>query len=180
MRQFATGAAAFACLIGGSAAAESLAAVGKATWKANATPAWSKTLTGYQVSFFRHKKTLGIETPNWVTLVCTPTDGGGTTPVGRFGAHFESKRHRIATQYGIGKSKALKGVYDTARFERDRDLSVLRIPPGVPAPSAFRGSFYLRPKQGSVKGSFTLSVSWAGVPDAPYKSCKGTFKIQPR
>jgi hypothetical protein len=172
MRRIATGAS-FACLLGLLGGADGLAAVQKATWKANATPAWSRTLTGFQASFFRHKRSLGIETPDWISLVCADTSGSKTA-VGRFGAHFESKGHPIAARYGIGKSKSLKGTYDTAR-----DVSVVRVPPALPPPSRVRAAFNLTPRQGSVAGKVTFTVSWAD-PAAPYKDCSGTFRIQPR
>src|SRR3954454_8146532 len=106
MRRIATCAAVVACLIAANTVASGATKPKKATWRANATPAWSKTLTGYQVSFYRHKKTLGVETPNWITLRCEPSDGSARTLVGGFGAHFNSKGRPIATRYNIGKAKA--------------------------------------------------------------------------
>jgi hypothetical protein len=177
MRRIATCAGVAACLFGAGGVATGATKPQKPTWSANATPAWSKTLTGYQVSFYRHKKTLGIESPNWITLRCMPSDGSAQTLVGRFGTHFHSKGHPIVTRYNINKVKALKGTYDTRHGEHD--VSVLAIPKTLPPPSAVRTHFYLTPRQGSVKGHIDYQLWWSD-PSAPYKTCSGTFKIQPR
>src|SRR4051812_41498824 len=177
MRRIALCAGVVACLIAASTVAIGATKPKKATWRANATPAWSKTLTGYQVSFFRHKKTLGVETPNWITLRCEPSDGSARTLVGGFGAHFNSKGRPIATRYNIGKAKALKGTYDTRHAEHD--LSVLAVPNTLPPASAVRTHFYLTPRQGSVKGHITYGLTWSD-PHAPYTACSGDFKVQPR
>jgi hypothetical protein len=180
VRAIATVAAVSLVLCGAVEGGSALAASG-ATWKVNATPNWSRSLTGFQVSFFRHRRKLGLETPNWITLRCSAADGSpGRTVVGGFGAHFESRGHPLPARFGLGKANAIKGVYDTAKGTGGRAVSVLDMPPDVPAPSVVQSSLKLTPRRKSVSGTLSFSVSWTATTGSPYRQCGGTFKVRPR
>jgi hypothetical protein len=105
-------------------------------------------LSGFQLTLYRHRHTLGIETPNWITLKCKST-GGGETLIGGFGAHFETKQRPLAARYGIGRTKAITAEYDTAHGHGS-DLSVVRVPPNLPPPSALRITTRLTPHRRSL------------------------------
>jgi hypothetical protein len=161
-----------ACLLAIAGGGSSLAAT-KATWKSNADPAWSSQLSGFQVSFFHHRTKLGVETGNWVTLRCMPSDGGPRTLVGGFGARLESTRHPAPARFRVGKAKAIKGGGSVS-------TEALHVPPGVPSASTFATSFELTRRARSLKGKLTFTAAWDAASAAPYSSCQGTFKIRPR
>ncbi len=168
----AVGLAILASLTGATAAD----AARKPTWIANATPAWSSSLSGFQASFFWHKRTLGIESPNWVTMVCTSADGSANrTDVGGFGLHLEKRRRPAPTHYG---RKWINGSYSS---DASGDVSVVKLPPGLPASTRVAVTFTLAKRSHSLKGKLKAVVEWAdAASSSPYSRCVGNFKILPR
>src|SRR4051794_3134501 len=106
------------------------------SWKANAVPAWSSRVGGFQVAFARRGHGLGIVTPDWVSLRCASPKGRGRRHlIGGFGLHL-SKRPAARARY---RGRKIRGGYATRRR-----ADVLRTRyPGVPTASRVRVAFRL-------------------------------------